>query len=366
MIGDRELWDLYTAREEYNPLVTDKYGRFPHYLSQNRNVFQPQVSTYLVRNGLKPKYPDNKKFAVCLTHDVDLLYYDYIKSLNVYMQEGVKGVLRGKPATIESLKQQRRESRGRSVIRRINANWHINKLLEAEKAHNVRSSFYFLSLTKPEQDFNYSPSEIKEIFEEVKYNKCEIGLHGGHLAYNDLSKTKEERERLQLASGIEIQSYRNHYLRFKTPLTWKYLNQLGFKYDTTFGYADCAGFRNGMCYPFQPFDILEDKFLNIIELPLVVMEKTLSDYMGLNTVEQFKVFKNLIENTEQHNGVLTLLWHNHVMDGESGEQYKAFLKYAVERNAWIATANEIVDWWKENNYLSETRSILEGLRASAV
>ena len=362
MTGNKELWDLYTAREEYNPPVTDKYGRFPYYLSQNRNVFQPVVSKYLVENGFKPTYPGNKKFAVCLTHDVDFLYYDYLKTLNVYMQEGVKSMIRGRSARLKALKDQRRESRAGSIVRKFNSSWHINKLIEAEKKYNAKSSFYFLSLTEQDQDFNYSPGEISGIFEIVKQNKCEIGLHGGHKAYNSTAKIKEEKERLEKASGVEVQSYRNHYLRFEMPTTWKCLAELGFKYDTTFGYADCVGFRNGMCYPFQPFDITGNKFLDIIELPLVVMEKTLTDYMGLSVDEEFKVFKTLIDNAEQNNGVLTLLWHNHMMDDANAARYNAFLKYAFEKNAWIATAGEIVDWWKENKYADSARNILEQLR----
>ncbi|MDD4330975.1 MAG: hypothetical protein PHU28_01340, partial [Methanosarcinaceae archaeon] len=65
---NRELWELFTKREEYAPVSTDKYERFPYYLSTHRNVFEPEVSRFLVENGLKPEYPDGKKFAVCLTH----------------------------------------------------------------------------------------------------------------------------------------------------------------------------------------------------------------------------------------------------------------------------------------------------------
>ena len=48
--------------------------------------------------------------------------------------------------------------------------------------------------------------------------------------------------------------YRNHYLRFKLPETWKYLADAGFEYDTTLGYSNALGYRNGMCHPFRPYD----------------------------------------------------------------------------------------------------------------
>jgi hypothetical protein len=53
----------------------------------------------------------------------------------------------------------------------------------------------------------------------------------------------------------EVFGYRNYYLRFKTPETWELLAEVGFSYDSTFGYHGYAGFRNGMYYPFSPYNL---------------------------------------------------------------------------------------------------------------
>lgn len=73
---NKELWDLFTRKEEYNLQILDQYGRFPYYLSRYRNVLEPDVSKFLIENGLnlEIEYPENKKFAVCLTHDIDFVY----------------------------------------------------------------------------------------------------------------------------------------------------------------------------------------------------------------------------------------------------------------------------------------------------
>ncbi|AKB76689.1 hypothetical protein MSHOH_0206 [Methanosarcina horonobensis HB-1 = JCM 15518] len=67
---NEELWDLFTRKEEYSVTFRDGYERFPYYLSNHRSIFEPRVSKFLVENGLKPQYPDEKKFAVCLTHEM--------------------------------------------------------------------------------------------------------------------------------------------------------------------------------------------------------------------------------------------------------------------------------------------------------
>ena len=33
IMEDGELWDLFTKKEEYDPILLDKYGRFSYYLS---------------------------------------------------------------------------------------------------------------------------------------------------------------------------------------------------------------------------------------------------------------------------------------------------------------------------------------------
>jgi hypothetical protein len=71
---NQELWDLFTRKEEYNPEQLDKYNRFTYAFSSYKNILEPKVSKFLVKNGLETDYPENKKFAVCLTHDVDEIY----------------------------------------------------------------------------------------------------------------------------------------------------------------------------------------------------------------------------------------------------------------------------------------------------
>ncbi len=72
---NRELFDLFARREEYDTALCDMYGRFPYYLSKDRSILEPAVSKFLIENGLKIEYPEGKKFALCLTHDIDLVFF---------------------------------------------------------------------------------------------------------------------------------------------------------------------------------------------------------------------------------------------------------------------------------------------------
>ena len=329
--AETEMWDLFTKKEEYNPLFLDQYERFPYYLSKHRDVMDPILSKYLIDHGLDPKYPDGKKFAVCLTHDIDVIK----QTITNCAFESVKSTIRGDyknslQYTISGLDKKQHPYRD------------FERIMEIEDKYGAKSSFYFLALKPEERDYNYDLEEISDEIRDISDNGWEVGLHGGHESYNNIKVTVQEKKILEDIIGKKVVGYRNHYLKFKIPDTWEMLSEAGFKYDTTFGYADCAGFRNGMCHPFKPFNLNTGKEIDILEIPLVIMDRTFSrDYMRLDFEGAWKLTKLLINRVEQYNGVITILWHNNFMTGEYLKFYEKILKYCSDKNAWMTSGEEI-------------------------
>ena len=132
-----------------------------------------------------------------------------------------------------------------------------------------------LSLKPNEKDFNYRVEELETYISEVVDRGFEIGLHGGWEAYKDRNKLHNEKTRLEKTLNKKVEGYRNHYLLFKQPETWKMLHEEGFIYDSTLAFPDGVGFRNGLCSPFKPYDLGAGKPLDIIELPVAVMDRAM-------------------------------------------------------------------------------------------
>jgi hypothetical protein len=80
----------------------------------------------------------------------------------------------------------------------------------------------------------------------------------------------------------------------------------GFRYDTTIGYSDGVGFRNGMCHP---YDLTADKEMGTLEIPMIIMDCVLLDHHR-SFREAWDITKRPVDETERYNGVLTMLWHN--------------------------------------------------------
>ncbi|RJS81947.1 hypothetical protein CW713_05725 [Methanophagales archaeon] len=331
---NKELWDLFTRKEEYNPLLLDQYNRFPYYLSKHRNIFEPRVSKFLIENGLNVEYPEDKKFAVCLTHDIDVVYLS-----NSGIMLNVAKLLKN------------RQFKGafkvlfNNVNKKWNPWWNFKDIMALEEKYGAKSSFYFLTLNEEDLDFNFKVEDLKYELENIVDNGWEVGLHGGRRAYNNLIEIKEKKQRLEKVLGKKVIGYRNHFLKFKVPDTWELLSKAGFKYDTTFGYADCVGFRNGICHPFKPFNLVTDKMIDILEISLTIMDFTLFDYMKLDMEGAWKTTKLLIDTVEKYSGVITILWHNTYMVDEMLKFYEKILKYCYEKRAWMTSGEEILEWW---------------------
>ena len=92
-------------------------------------------------------------------------------------------------------------------------------------------------------------------------------------------------------------------MRFDIKSTWDQLIKSGFKIDSTFGYHNIPGFRNGMCHPFIPYSVNNNSFLDIIEIPIMIMDTTLFKHLNLNHDNAFKLVKIIIDKVKKLNGI---------------------------------------------------------------
>lgn len=296
-------------------------------------MFDPVASRYLFDRGFCPEYPDDHQFALCLTHDIDTVYSSlYEKVVNAF-----HALHSGRISDAKKSLMQMRTKR---------LPWcNFQDIMAMEQEYGATSTFFFLVLDLESEDYAYEIEDLAPDLGMIVDQGHEIGLHGGHQTYLNPEDIKEKKNRLEKLLNESIVGYRNHYLKIKVPETWEYLSRAGFRYDSTMGFADCAGFRNGMCYPYKPFDLRKNEVLDIVEIPLAIMDKTLFYYMHLDLEMSWELTRQIIENVRQFHGVLTVLWHNNCMSGEYLQLYKRLLEYCSKQGAWMTSGREIYDWW---------------------
>jgi len=336
---DKTIWDLFIRRTEYNTSNFDQHKRFLYKFEVNRNPINPVVSEFLIKKGKKLEWPDNYNFAVCLTHDIDQIYPTFKYRIYTSLKYGFKGLFN--------------KSFNR-LLYRDNPYWNFKEIIEIEKKYNAKSTFYFIATEKGFHGRHYKIEALRNVLKFIKSNGWDIGLHGAYSSYDNYKKMIEEKNNLENVTADYINSYRNHYLRFKIPDTWENLNKAGIKCDTTFGYPDNIGFRNGLCHPFKPYNLEKNQTIDIWELPLNIMDSTLFQYKKLNVDSAWNKCKKLIDKVEQLNGLVTILWHNSSFDDIYrkgwGRLYERLLDYCYKRNAWLASVDEIIEWVNENEW----------------
>jgi hypothetical protein len=119
-----------------------------------------------------------------------------------------------------------------------------------------------------------------------------------------------------------------------TPQTWLDWESCGLRYDSSVGFADQIGFRAGTSFPFQPWCWAENRELDLIEVPLILMDCTPVKYMRLNIHEGLERIRDLVRRVQKTGGVFTLLWHNTpLLDPDYNGWYEAILDFLAGAKA---------------------------------
>lgn len=312
----------------------DKHGR---YLAKWSAAYRygflniPIVDVYgmILRNYLKLLFPfidlGQNNFAVKLSHDIDdvrrfsglkktirtIIGKDLIIHKNIYFV--INSVIQSIKTLISSEKDPAIKG--------------IYKLAEISKKCSMESAFYFKTSKKSRYDSGYEIDEdIKIIIEKLHRDGFEIGFHPGYEAFEDYNIFIKEKSKMDEVLGHSCYGGRHHYLRFDVPDTWYYWEKARLKYDSTLGYADHAGFRCGTCHPFKPFDIEQDKEIDILEIPLIVMDATLIGYQNLTPNEGLKHIIALAEKSKKVEGIFTMLWHNGTIYNEFQPWFNMYIE----------------------------------------
>ena len=108
-------------------------------------------------------------------------------------------------------------------------------------------------------------------------------------------------------------------------MTWQAYEFAGLNMDSTLTFAGHVGFRCGVCYPYTVYDVVNRKPLNVKEMPLIVMDGTLFEYMRLSQDEALEVCKKLSQRCRRYNGDFVFLWHNTMLYDEGNRAFYARL-----------------------------------------
>jgi hypothetical protein len=129
---------------------------------------------------------------------------------------------------------------------------------------------------------------------------------------------RAERERVEASLGAPVTSCRQHWLRFSWERTWRAQQEAGFALDTTLGFNDRAGFRNGAALQYHPWDEASGRPLALAALPVVLMDSHVYDYEDLTEAERQRDMRDWVEEVLCVGGQASVIWHPHALADDYG------------------------------------------------
>jgi len=293
-------------------------------------------------------WPEGKKFAVCLTHDVDELpksSHWFNRSLRYLIKRDIRCLI----GQINSFKYRMIGIKQYSTFEDI---------IRIEDSLNVKSTYFILKESGKASLFSkntwhlfgrnrklQSP-EMQALILQLTSHGDEIAIHGSFYSYKDPEMILNETRELEQLINHRIIGIRQHHLNLDIPKTWEDQIQADLKYDSSLGFKDIIGFRWGTSFPFFPNTKKES--LPILEIPLIIMDNCLESYENKE-----RDCLNIAEEVKNHDGVLMLLWHPPVFNTLKypvlRETYIKIIQYCQEKGSWVARATDIYEWLSARN-----------------
>lgn len=235
---------------------------------------------------------------VCLTHDIDRIDKTY-----QYVTKPLRALKNGKVPLFFKLIW--------SALKVRHPYWGFDKIMQIERQYSVRSTCFFLNesivfkLTKPKNwklslgRYNIYDKRIVKIVKELDAGGWEIGVHGSYNSYNNYNLLKHEKEVLEKIVSHKVIGIRQHYLNYDDS-TFEIQKKAGFLYDSTWGFSNGIGFKEGHVKPFFPFECSD-----YCEIPMTIMDAPFA-----STPHCWEEFEKIVEEIDINDAYLVINYHN--------------------------------------------------------
>ena len=356
---------MVSAESEQKSAQRDGHGRVPpgeNALVQRDAAADPIVSRWaaqLARSAseaagnrlfrLAAPYPEWKRWGAAVTHDLDVAGLWPLATAARLAELGRKGSFATAVRTIGG------------AISGITSNpvWEgIKRLLKEEEARGVRATWFVMagdpslgSIASADITYSLTDSLPRKILSRLREHGHEIGLHGSFDTTEDAALFETQRGELASAARTSVSGVRQHFLKYRLPVTQRSQQEAGFEYDASCGFNDRNGFRLGLADVTPTWDTKAARRIDLELVPLMWMDRSLSKHAGIEDPKRWvDEAITLAEECEAVEGLWVGLWHPNMTTalGYPGaeQQIPRLLDHLHDRGAFIAPVGEIVSWRK--------------------
>lgn len=342
--GPRDILDRYRPESSwmaewdlFGEPVTDRLG------AMLRGAIAEAIGAAGAATARVLPWPRAESFAITLTHDQDQSI-EWMRRLARHGLQSLRGGAGGRAGGFRLFVRDVREGA-------VSPTLLSERVVRQEAEHGIRSTFFFLAVDRDRfaRRYRVESPPFRRFLREIGERGFAVGLHGGLDTYRSADGLRIERATVTDALGREVFGVRQHYARLRIPETWWAQREAGFRYDASLGYPETPGFRAGTSFPFHPHEV-ED----FVVVPFHGMDRALVAE-GVTNRGAWDIWS---APARRVGGLVDILWHPYFTDPDHGPErehlFRGLLAWMEgwKDEAWIATLDEVAEWWSARRLIS--------------
>jgi hypothetical protein len=220
---------------------------------------------------------------------------------------------------------------------------YLPALIDAGRRSSFSSTLFAIAKREHPRDANYSIQELAPHLALASDEGFGVALHGSYRSIIENRDLASEVSALARATQRMPLGSRQHWLRFdKHDNLFRSVQQAGLQYDSTLGFPETPGFRNGAAFAFPPYDFEYEKPFEFLEIPLALMDGNIEAAARTSGREPRELMEEVLSESRRWGwGGISALWHNpleelHVQKKINGLFWECIDNKGSFREAWTS------------------------------
>lgn len=171
--------------------------------------------------------------------------------------------------------------------------------------------FFLLDGAAPEDSrFTSKNPAYRILMERARAAGFCCGVHPSFQTAENPKKLAGEKRALDDVLQQQTTISRQHFLKYRYPITFRTLLENGIRQDHSGGFYSAPGFRFGMAEPFKWYDLEREETTDLVLWPTHVMDRTLLSYLRLTPEAAAARTLKIIATVRETGGTFVWLLHN--------------------------------------------------------
>lgn len=314
------LFFLLSRYEEYDQYTPDKHGRYPavnSILYKNGWLQRPVADEWVTafRKEMQAVSGMNipgTYFLFQPTYDIDMAYSHLHKGVTRIVGAYIRAIMK---MDVGQISERTQVLKNRQKDPYDSFRW----LRQLHKEFDIKPLYFILAAFKTTAfDKNIHPQHpaMMRVIKNVARDGV-IGIHPSYYSDED-DKANKEKKMLEHITGNSIRISRQHYIRLKTPATYRLLMKNGITNDYSMGYGSHLGFRAGTGNSFLWYDLEQEVITPLRIHPFCFMDTTAHFEARLSASEAMEQLEAMSKLSEKTGSTLVTVFHNFSL-GTAGE-----------------------------------------------